>query len=629
MSALSENSPVSNALETSTQAMFTVSQTTLNSRAVEFHAQVLDHVDQWHNAVTTRVNNGTKTTDALRREVDHYGYKLDSLQASVAKIQEQGKPIPAATTEKVERNQQKLQQANDSYRAAAHEHYWLLDEVVNRSWRELHPVLLHLLEFDLNVNQDNFDNGIVSNYESTIATLQRQLQQQQVNPKRSHSGRLASLATDAPEQLSAQSGGSRHTSTTTKGPGRPTPQSSHKASAETNNNNSHGELQVQPVTKPVASRSERRGRTPGRSQPRLQPVTKPVASRSERRGTTPARSQSRRSESRGSTPARSQSRHRHQNNYNTTDSSDNRSSPNKKSKQVWPPPKTGAQPYSVERPAEAPSSLSSAHMGTSTNPTTGLLPHTRAPEDQGSHSNRRNPLNPWRKPAGNAALTTNNNGNNNGNNNNKFLKTPNMSGAQPVRSPGRTFGGGNNNNGQKAPGGGSPIGVRPPRATGKGAKVASSAHPQVQESRSPWEGADPSRWKFTEQRFGGSFVFETKGKTENVIEPIQLGIEKLRKDPDTYMYLFYQSNMTDWPQNQQRYTLIYREGAKGHKPTGINPRGPMTVLTQYYERLPPFPNDELPAQFRDGHTDRMTHQRRQLHSAKKQTNHAGSGYGCW
>jgi hypothetical protein len=53
----------------------------------------------------------------------------------------------------------------------------------------------------------------------------------------------------------------------------------------------------------------------------------------------------------------------------------------------------------------------------------------------------------------------------------------------------------------------------------------------------------------------------------------------------------------------------------------------MTILLHEYERLPSFPDDALPKQFRDKYTDDMTFQKRKLHTKNKPIM-PGRGMGC-
>jgi hypothetical protein len=140
--------------------------------------------------------------------------------------------------------------------------------------------------------------------------------------------------------------------------------------------------------------------------------------------------------------------------------------------------------------------------------------------------------------------------------------------------------------------------------------------------------ADPSRWKVTEQKYAGSAQYATIGK-QQVIKghSIQKGIQTFKAQPDVYVAMTYQTSCLQWPLEQQQYTLIHRDGTSGYAPQGVSPQGWMTVLLQTYQRLPPFPNDELPAKNRDKYTDNMSHNRMKLHSKNNVPIMPGRGMG--
>lgn len=150
--------------------MHSVSHNNIDRRAVEYQTKILDYLDLWQAAVTTRVNNGNKNTDTLRREVDHYNTKLESLNSA----RQKRKTSPTAQdVEKMERNRQKFEQAKEVYQKAAVEQYVILDEVENRSWRDLHPILTQLLQLDAALIQDNSSKAVLAKYEASLKALRK------------------------------------------------------------------------------------------------------------------------------------------------------------------------------------------------------------------------------------------------------------------------------------------------------------------------------------------------------------------------------------------------------------------------------------------------------------------------
>lgn len=76
-----------------------------------------------------------------------------------------------------------------------------------------------------------------------------------------------------------------------------------------------------------------------------------------------------------------------------------------------------------------------------------------------------------------------------------------------------------------------------------------------------WSSADPSKWMFPEVEFSGSYSFHQQPVLEEVSAVISKGNEQLKAEPHLYDGLYYQSNMVDWPEDQQQYKFVKRTGS--------------------------------------------------------------------
>jgi hypothetical protein len=121
----------------------------------------------------------------------------------------------------------------------------------------------------------------------------------------------------------------------------------------------------------------------------------------------------------------------------------------------------------------------------------------------------------------------------------------------------------------------------------------------------PYAHAESGGWKLKEMKFNGSGMFVTMGKKQEVKGiPIKKGIDNFIANPEKYVALMYQTDMKWRPHSNQVHTLIHRKGTKNYEPVGIdNEKGLITLLVYEYERLPRFPDNILPVQFRDKYTD--------------------------
>ena len=139
----------------------------------------------------------------------------------------------------------------------------------------------------------------------------------------------------------------------------------------------------------------------------------------------------------------------------------------------------------------------------------------------------------------------------------------------------------------------------------------------VKNSTNGADGYDDSRWKLKQHQFNGSTTFKEIGKKEVIQgKSVQSGIDLFKSKPEKYMAMIYQTNMvTDrWPANQCQYVLVHRKGTVNYAPKAVSPDGNQTILMHEYERLPPFPGNVLPKQYRDKWTDTMTHNGRLIHT---------------
>lgn len=110
---------------------------------------VVEYVMEWEKVVSTRINAGLKTTETLRRDLDHYQRKVEELHIQVNKALAKGKMVDDKTKEKLKRNEEKYAKAKESYNNAARDMCMLLEETVDRGWKDLHPILVKMAQFDM------------------------------------------------------------------------------------------------------------------------------------------------------------------------------------------------------------------------------------------------------------------------------------------------------------------------------------------------------------------------------------------------------------------------------------------------------------------------------------------------
>jgi len=133
-------------------------------------------------------------------------------------------------------------------------------------------------------------------------------------------------------------------------------------------------------------------------------------------------------------------------------------------------------------------------------------------------------------------------------------------------------------------------------------------------------GLDHSKWRLQTFRFNGKAKCEVTGDLEEVHAPVKDGLVQFLTSPIKYLAMMFQTNMTDFEPERQKFTLLHRLGTYQYRPQETtdlgdpNATGIFTLLVWTYEHLPPFPNNELPMKARDQYTDHMTYQGQRLHS---------------
>ncbi|GKY96495.1 hypothetical protein MPSEU_000608900 [Mayamaea pseudoterrestris] len=162
---------------------------------------VLEYAIEWEKVVTTRINNGLKKAEELRRELDHYQKKTEALRISVNQAMAKGKKVSSEQQEKLRRNEEKLMNSKQVYNRVATDLCILMEEVTQRSWRDLHPLLIKVAQFDMTLSSD--ESKVLSSLNQVVNELKTIATANGISPQ----PRLKDLANLKPELLSTRPGG--------------------------------------------------------------------------------------------------------------------------------------------------------------------------------------------------------------------------------------------------------------------------------------------------------------------------------------------------------------------------------------------------------------------------------------
>ncbi len=159
------------------------------------HSKLVDYAEDWEKTVTTRVQSMHAEYQKLRKGLNHYIGKVDALENEKRKSEEKNREMPPKRLEKLERNRTKLMGTRKSHDVAGIDLIILIDEIVNRSWRDAFPLLQKSVTFetDLSSMQAKLYGGMTA----TATMLDQASRKESI----SSSHRLLLLKNSPPEEL--------------------------------------------------------------------------------------------------------------------------------------------------------------------------------------------------------------------------------------------------------------------------------------------------------------------------------------------------------------------------------------------------------------------------------------------
>ena len=110
---------------------------------------VVEYAVDWERIVTKRISEGLKKGELLRVELDHYQSKVENMRTAANVTLAKKKMVDPKTAEKLSRNEEKLLNSRREYEKFKNALCVLIDETTLRSWKDLHPLLLKICQFDL------------------------------------------------------------------------------------------------------------------------------------------------------------------------------------------------------------------------------------------------------------------------------------------------------------------------------------------------------------------------------------------------------------------------------------------------------------------------------------------------
>jgi hypothetical protein len=114
----------------------------------KYTEHILTYATEWERILTTRINGHLKQSETLRVDLDHYAKKVEDLHKTINKTMTKGKPVSDDNVDKLKRNEAKLIQARMEYDRFVIDLCGYMEEVMLRGWKDLHPLLVKMAQFD-------------------------------------------------------------------------------------------------------------------------------------------------------------------------------------------------------------------------------------------------------------------------------------------------------------------------------------------------------------------------------------------------------------------------------------------------------------------------------------------------
>mmetsp|Transcript_33467 Transcript_33467/g.58747 ORF Transcript_33467/g.58747 Transcript_33467/m.58747 type:complete len:587 (+) Transcript_33467:219-1979(+) len=122
--------------------------------ADKYTEHILTYAKEWESILSLRVVKHLKQAEQLRVDLDHYGRKVEDLNKGMNKTMSKGKSINDKGADKMKRNEQKLIQARQEYDRFVNDLCGFMEEIMDRGWKDLHPLLVKMAQFDATLSSE-------------------------------------------------------------------------------------------------------------------------------------------------------------------------------------------------------------------------------------------------------------------------------------------------------------------------------------------------------------------------------------------------------------------------------------------------------------------------------------------
>lgn len=163
----------------------------------KYAEHIVAYATEWERILTTRITRHLKEYDKLRVDLDHYGRKVEDINKTHNKTMSKGKSVQEKGVDKLRRNEQKLVQARQEYDRFVNDLCTFLEEVLERGWKDLLPLLVKMGQFDATLS--NEEHGLLRGSMAGVTAQMTEVASRY--PGLNSQGRLKELETSSLESL--------------------------------------------------------------------------------------------------------------------------------------------------------------------------------------------------------------------------------------------------------------------------------------------------------------------------------------------------------------------------------------------------------------------------------------------
>lgn len=120
----------------------------------KYTEHILNYASEWERILSTRITSNLRQSEKLRVDLDHYAKKVEDMKKTHNKTMNKGKIINDSGQDKLKRNEQKLLQAKAQYDRFVNDLCGFMEDVMERGWKDLHPLLVKMAQFDATLSND-------------------------------------------------------------------------------------------------------------------------------------------------------------------------------------------------------------------------------------------------------------------------------------------------------------------------------------------------------------------------------------------------------------------------------------------------------------------------------------------